>query len=83
METSNFKLRTSNSGTVLGVALIRGYQLLLGPFVGGACRFHPSCSQYAAEAIVVHVTMPQVEAEPAAAPVAEAAERAEPERIVP
>ena len=54
MDTSNFKLRASNSGTVLGVALIRGYQLLLGPFLGGACRFHPSCSEYARQAVVEH-----------------------------
>jgi putative membrane protein insertion efficiency factor len=38
----------------LAVALVRGYQLLLAPFAGGACRFHPSCSEYAMEAIAVH-----------------------------
>jgi len=32
-------------------ALIRAYQLLLSPWFGGNCRFTPSCSQYAAEAI--------------------------------
>jgi len=37
-------------------ALIRGYQLLLGPFMGGACRFEPSCSTYAMEAIATHGT---------------------------
>ncbi len=31
--------------------LIRGYQLLLSPFLGNHCRFTPSCSQYASEAI--------------------------------
>jgi putative membrane protein insertion efficiency factor len=36
------------------LVLIRGYQLLLGPFIGGACRFEPSCSQFAADAITVH-----------------------------
>ncbi len=35
-------------------ALIRAYQLLLGPFMGGACRFEPSCSTYAMEAIATH-----------------------------
>jgi uncharacterized protein len=35
-------------------ALIRGYQLLLSPFLGNHCRFTPSCSQYAAEAIERH-----------------------------
>ncbi len=28
--------------------LIRGYQLTLSPFVGGQCRFYPTCSHYAA-----------------------------------
>jgi len=35
-------------------ALIRAYQLLLSPMLGGQCRFIPSCSQYAAEAIRRH-----------------------------
>lgn len=34
--------------------LIHAYQLLLGPLVGGACRFEPSCSVYAMDAIAVH-----------------------------
>jgi len=34
--------------------LIRAYQQVLGPIFGGNCRFHPSCSQYAAEAIERH-----------------------------
>ena len=36
------------------IALIRVYQLTLSPFVGGACRFVPSCSAYAKEAIERH-----------------------------
>jgi len=36
------------------IALIRGYQLTLSPTLGGACRFAPSCSAYAREAIEVH-----------------------------
>lgn len=32
--------------------LIRAYQLLLSPFLGSHCRFTPTCSQYASEAIV-------------------------------
>ena len=31
--------------------LIRTYQVLLSPFLGQHCRFTPSCSQYASEAI--------------------------------
>ena len=38
----------------LGLVIVRAYQLLLSPFAGGACRFEPSCSAYAMEAIVEH-----------------------------
>ena len=31
--------------------LIRGYQLLLSPLLGASCRYSPTCSQYALEAI--------------------------------
>jgi len=30
---------------------IRLYQLVLSPFLGGQCRFYPSCSEYTREAI--------------------------------
>lgn len=39
------------------LGLIRFYQLLLSPFVGQHCRFYPSCSQYALEAIERHGTV--------------------------
>ena len=35
----------------LGVAAIWTYRLTLGPFVGGQCKYHPSCSQYAIDAL--------------------------------
>jgi len=38
----------------LGLLLVRGYQVLLGPLIGGACRFEPTCSAYAATAIGTH-----------------------------
>ena len=38
--------------------LIRAYQRVLGPFFGGNCRFYPSCSDYAAEAIERHGVRP-------------------------
>ena len=38
----------------IAIALIRGYQLLLAPFSGGACRFEPSCSAYAVTAVETH-----------------------------
>lgn len=34
--------------------LIRAYQLCLSPLLGPCCRFRPSCSQYALEAIQLH-----------------------------
>lgn len=36
------------------VGLIRGYQLLLSPFLGNQCRFTPTCSQFAREAVEQH-----------------------------
>lgn len=39
--------------TVL-LALIDAYRLLLSPFFGQQCRFYPTCSAYAREAIEVH-----------------------------
>jgi uncharacterized protein len=35
-------------------ALIRAYQLFLAPVLPPSCRYAPSCSHYAAEAIAVH-----------------------------
>lgn len=40
--------------TSLLVALVKGYQLALSPFFGQQCRFTPSCSQYAIEALQAH-----------------------------
>lgn len=36
------------------VWILRGYQLLLSPMLGPRCRFYPSCSNYAIEALRVH-----------------------------
>jgi len=35
----------------IAVAPIRLYQLLLSPVLGDRCRYYPSCSDYAAQAI--------------------------------
>ena len=35
-------------------ALLRAYQLLISPLIGPACRFEPSCSEYARAAIDRH-----------------------------
>jgi hypothetical protein len=34
--------------------MLRGYQLLISPLLGNHCRFYPSCSQYAIEAVDRH-----------------------------
>jgi putative membrane protein insertion efficiency factor len=36
------------------IGFIRAYQVTLSPFLGGSCRFLPTCSAYAIEAIASH-----------------------------
>lgn len=36
------------------ILLIRLYKLVLSPFLGQNCRFHPSCANYAQDAIRLH-----------------------------
>lgn len=36
------------------IGFIRAYQFTLSPFLGGSCRFLPTCSAYAVEAIATH-----------------------------
>lgn len=38
----------------LASRVIRLYQVTLSPFIGNQCRFHPTCSAYALEAIEQH-----------------------------
>jgi putative membrane protein insertion efficiency factor len=35
-------------------ALIRTYQWTISPLLGANCRFYPSCSQYALQALAMH-----------------------------
>ncbi len=36
------------------IGLVKAYRLLLSPWLGNACRFFPTCSAYALEALDVH-----------------------------
>ena len=36
------------------IFLISCYKVLLSPFLGNNCRFYPTCSSYAQEAIATH-----------------------------
>jgi putative membrane protein insertion efficiency factor len=38
----------------VAVALVRFYQRAISPFLPAACRFYPSCSEYARQAIDGH-----------------------------
>jgi uncharacterized protein len=38
----------------LGVGVVRVYQWTVRPFIGSHCRFWPSCSEYAVEALRMH-----------------------------
>ncbi len=40
--------------THLAVGVVRGYKRLVSPLLPPACRFVPTCSEYAAEAIEKH-----------------------------
>lgn len=39
------------------IALLRGYRYAISPLLGNHCRFHPSCSSYAIEALQTHGTL--------------------------
>src|SRR5580658_9228880 len=49
METSR-----RSFGTWLSLALVQFYRIFLSHFFGGACKFYPSCSKYAQDAIARH-----------------------------
>ena len=39
------------------MALVRGYRLLLSPWLGSSCRFEPTCSVYSLQALERHGAM--------------------------
>ena len=45
-------------GRLIGIGLIRLYQIILSPIVGRSCRHLPTCSEYGYEAIARHGLVP-------------------------
>jgi len=41
-------------GRRLMIGLIRGYRYVFSPWLGQHCRFYPTCSEYAEEAVQAH-----------------------------
>ncbi len=39
------------------IGLVQAYRLLLSPWIGGACRFEPTCSAYSIQALQQHGAM--------------------------
>lgn len=52
--SSALKNRGPGFSVRLVLAAIRGYQILIRPMLTGSCRYLPTCSQYAAEAVVTY-----------------------------
>lgn len=48
------KKKGHSPGAWAMIALIGVYRVVLGPFLGGRCRFYPSCSVYAQQAFEIH-----------------------------
>jgi putative membrane protein insertion efficiency factor len=46
--------RIAHTPRVLLILGVRLYQLVLSPVLGGMCRYHPTCSAYAIEALERH-----------------------------
>jgi uncharacterized protein len=53
-ETQRVNAASKSIGARVLLFLLRGYMIFLSPFFGGACKFQPSCSNYAYEAIALH-----------------------------
>jgi putative membrane protein insertion efficiency factor len=46
--------KTGDTMQKIIISLIRAYQYLLSPFFGAHCRYYPTCSSYAVEAVRQH-----------------------------
>jgi uncharacterized protein len=56
-EVDDLTSKIKSAGIWLLLGFVRCYQVFLGPFLGGACKFYPSCSSYAYQAIELHGAM--------------------------
>lgn len=56
MKAAGRRALAAFSAAVVAVftTVIRGYRLLLSPWLGSACRFEPTCSAYALQALEQH-----------------------------
>lgn len=51
---SRLKSVRNRTARSVALSLVRAYQVALSPLAGGACRFSPTCSAYALEALEQH-----------------------------
>lgn len=51
---NKLSVELQNLFKALLLTLVYIYRGILSPLLGGNCRFHPTCSQYAVEALEVH-----------------------------
>ena len=54
MPASHRSSHLQRAATLPFLAAIYAYRITLGPFLGGHCRFHPTCSQYGLDAYRVY-----------------------------
>ncbi len=47
-------MKPVNAGRAIAIIVVRSYQLLLSPVTAQCCRYQPSCSHYAVEALERH-----------------------------
>ena len=53
-QVANTRTPARSLGVWVALAFLRFYIVFLSPFFGGACKFYPSCSNYAVEAVTRH-----------------------------
>ena len=51
---TNTFARAKSFGAWWLLVFVQFYKIFFSPFLGGACKFYPSCSNYAQEAIELH-----------------------------